>query len=294
MMKNLQVKLAETVISAVGGDDCPPFRVQPPYQPFLVEGLRPDVTMRVHYGDLPGLPLGERIFHSGGVWKLYRQADKYQMVMTKFTPGSRPYRIVVFDDTFTSGEVYIQRQTTDADPTPAAFVDPLEHPLDQFLMAVFLARRRLGVLLHACGVSDGGRGLAFCGVSGAGKSTLARLWQDAPVNVLTDERLIVRRVKGRFWIYGTPWVGEAHISSPEKAPLEKVYVIRHSHKNTLQALSSPAAASQLLVRCFPPFFDQVGMQNIIELLGQIAEEIPCYDLGFIPDRQIVDLVRFQQ
>lgn len=293
-MKNLQVNLAEIVISVIGGDECPPFRVPPAYQPFLVEGLRPDVTLRVHYGDIPDLPLGEQIFHSGGVWKLYRQADKYQMVMTKFTPGSRPYRLVVFDDTFTSGEVYIQRETTDADPTPAAFVDPLAHPLDQFLMSIFLARGGLGVIMHACGVSDQERGLAFCGVSDAGKSTLARLWQDAPVTLLTDERLIIRRVDGRFWIYGTPWPGEAQISSPERAPLEKVYVIRHSPKNTLQALSSPAAASQLLVRCFPPFFDQVGMQNILELLGQIAEEIPCYDLGFIPNRQIVDLVRFRQ
>jgi hypothetical protein len=294
VMKHLQVKIAETVIAAVAGDDCPPFRVQPAYQPFLVEGLRPAVTLRVHYGDIPDLPLGEKIFHSGGVWNLYRHVDKYLMVMTDFRPGSRPYRLAVFDRTFTSGEIYLQQQSTDADPTPAAFVDPLEPPLDQFLMAIFLARRRLGVILHACGISDQGRGLAFCGVSEAGKSTLARLWQDAPVTVLTDERLIVRRVNGRFWIYGTPWVGEAQISSPEKAPLEKVYVINHSPKNSLHALSSPVAASQLLVRCFPPFFDQIGMQNILELLAQIAEEIPCYDLGFIPDRQIVDLVRFQQ
>jgi hypothetical protein len=293
-MRKFQVKLAETVIAAVGGDDCPPFRLPPVYQPFLVEGLRPEVTLRVHYGDIPHLPLGEHIFHSGGVWNLHRHLDKYLMVMTDFMPGSRPYRLAVFDRTFTSGEIYLQQQSTDADPTPAAFVDPLEHPLDQFLMAIFLARRRAGVILHACGVVDGGRGLVFCGVSGAGKSTLARLWQDAPVILLTDERLIICRVNGRFWMFGTPWPGEAQISSPERAPLEKVYIINHSPKNSLHALASPVAASQLLVRCFPPFFDQIGLQNILELLAQIAEEIPCYDLGFAPDRDLVDFVRLRQ
>ena len=293
-MKHLQVKLAETVISMVGGDDCPPFRVPSAYQPFLVDRLRPDVTLRVYYGDIPDLPLGEKIFHSGGVWNLYCHLNKYLMVMTDFRPGSRPYRLAVFDATFTSGEIYLQRPATEAHSTPPASVDPLEHPLDQFLMAIFLARRRLGVILHAAGISDGGRGLACCGVSGAGKSTLARLWKGAPVTLLTDERLIVCRENGRFWIYGTPWPGEAHISSPEKAPLEKVYLIRHSPKNSLQALSSPVAASQLLVRSFPPFFDQVGMRNVLELLAQIAEEIPCYDLGFAPDRDLVGFVRFRQ
>ena len=294
VMKNLQVKLAEVVISAVGGDGCPHFRLPPAYQPFLVEGLRPDITLRVHYGDIPDLPLGEKIFHSGGVWNLYRQADKYQMVMTKFTPGSRPYRLAVFDDTFTSGEVYIQRETTAANPKPAAFVDPLEHPLDQFLTAAFLARGGLGVIMHACGVSDQERGLAFCGVSEAGKSTLAKLWKDTSATVLTDERLIIRRVDGRFWVYGTPWVGDANIFSPEEAILEKLFIIRHSAKNSIQPLSSPEATSQLLVRSFPPFFDQVGMQNILELLAQIAEMIPCYDLSFFPDRDIIDLVRLWQ
>lgn len=293
-MKHLQVKIAETIIAAVAGDDCPPFRLPPAYQPFLVEDLRPDLTLRVHYGDIPDLPLGEKIFRSGGVWELYHQADKYLMVMTKFDPGARPHRLVVFDDAFTSGEVYIQREYIDDNPTPAASVDPLEHPLDQFLLATFLARRGSGVILHACGVSDQGRGLAFCGVSEAGKSTLAKLWMDTPATVLTDERLIIRRVNGQFWVYGTPWVGDANIFSPKQALLEKIFNIRHSSQNSIRPLSSPEAASRLLVRCFPPFFDQAGMQNILELLAQITEEIPCYDLGFVPDRGIIDLVRSLQ
>jgi hypothetical protein len=149
-----------------------------------------------------------------------------------------------------------------------------------------------GVLLHACGVAHDGQGLVFAGTSGAGKSTLARLWADQKdVEVLSDDRVIVREQGGRFMVYGTPFHGDARLASPEGVPLERIYLIDHAPKNRLAPLDPLDAASRLLVRSFPTFWDAEGMAFTTGLLGKLAQRVPCHELGFAPDGRIVDFVR---
>jgi serine kinase of HPr protein (carbohydrate metabolism regulator) len=92
----------------------------------------------------------------------------------------------------------------------------------ELLMVNYLAQER-GVIIHGCGIEKNGKGILFVGESGAGKSTLAKLWdQEDGVDVLSDDRIIVRKKGEQFWMYGTPWHGDAKFASPETVRLERI------------------------------------------------------------------------
>lgn len=275
----LKLRFADIVILLTPG-----FEIPRTYKPFLFDG-QPDVTLQVYHGSIPSCEWGTLVFDPGGNWSLY-QDDKKWVIPVSPPGSSKLWRLALFDLDFCSGEVYVRSRETEQ----ASFY-PLAYPLDEVLMVNLLSRGR-GVLLHACGISYGGRGTIFAGTSGAGKSTLATLWEGREeVTLLSDDRVIVRQRNGRFWIYGTPWHGDARAASPDAVPLERIFIIRHGSENRAIPLSPLNATSCLLVRSFPAFWDAEGMAFTLEFLGQLSQAVPCYELGFVPDESVVDFVR---
>jgi len=202
--------------------------------------------------------------------------------------GPLPYRIAVFDDDLRQGEVY--SRVPDPEQSPDGLLpNPLEFPLSEVLMVCLLAQGR-GLMVHACGIDDGGRGYLFAGNSTHGKTTMARLWKERAV-VLNDDRIVLRRREGRFWMYGTPWHGDYSGVSPQGLPLEKVFFLRHAKTNAVRRVEGVTVASGILSRCFPPLWDAAGMNFTVDFCAQLAEAVPCYELDFVPDRSVVDFVR---
>jgi hypothetical protein len=293
-LNSLKIKIGGVIIAARGDSTGPAWQAQQEHRPFLVEEGTPDVILQVHYGAVPHVDFQDKVFECEGPCSLYRHGGQLVLAMPSPVLGGPPYRLAIMDPSWGSGDIYIDASVPLAareGPGPASCVDPFAYPLDEVLMINFLARRRLGMVTHACGLSDQGRGLVFCGVSGAGKSTLARLWEKTGVTLLSDDRIILRRQEPRALIYDTPWHGDANIASPQGAPLERLYFISHASCNRLSPLAPREAASRLLVRCFPPFYDRQGMDNTLEIISWIVERIPCYDLGFVPDESITALIR---
>jgi hypothetical protein len=97
--------------------------------------------------------------------------------------------------------------------------NPLRYPLDQILMTYLLSQRG-GVLLHSAGILCNGKIWLLAGKSRAGKSTSANLLKGLDgVELVSDDRIIVRKIGDGFVGYGTPWPGEAKIAANKKAPL---------------------------------------------------------------------------
>jgi hypothetical protein len=46
-----------------------------------------------------------------------------------------------------------------------------------------------------------------------------------------------------------------------------------------------------LARAFLPFWDKEGMDNIVSLCHTTLDNIPCYELTFVPERDIIEFVR---
>ena len=145
-------------------------------------------------------------------------------------------------------------------------------------------------MVHACGVDDGGRGYLFAGNSTHGKTTIARLWGHE-ASILNDDRIVLRKRAGRFWMYGTPWHGEYTATSPQGVPLEKIFFLRHAQLNTTSRKKGAAASAMLLARCFPPFWDAPCMEFTLDFCAELVDAVPCYELGFIPDKGVLETVR---
>jgi len=267
---------------------------------FIVNNGKPDLSIKVHYGKLPYLRLEEKIFdarESGGVWALYRSQNNFKLTLTSPRFGPVPYRVAVFDSDFTHGELYIrpldlsggQDSMVDQGADELPCYDPTEYPLDEVLFVMLLSRGR-GVDLHACGIDLAGKGILFSGVSGAGKSTIAELWKKKKVNLLSDDRIIVRRINGRLQMFGTPWHGDARASLPENVPLKAIYFLEQSKENKALPLDIADSAFRLMVRCFPTYYSKQGMEYTLDFITELAQEIPCYELQFTPDERAIDTV----
>jgi hypothetical protein len=146
------------------------------------------------------------------------------------------------------------------------------------------------MLIHACGIIDGERGYLFAGNSTHGKSTIARLWKDQAL-VLNDDRIVIREKEGHLWMYGTPWHGAFDVVSPEGVPISKIFFLRHGAENFAVPQRGAQAGAMLLTRSFPPLWDRQGMQYTLGLCHRVTKEIPCYELGFVPDQSAVDFIR---
>ena len=274
MQKELKLDIADIVISVIFEDKNQRFEVDGPCKHFISEG-KPEVSLYAHYDHIPKSRLGEKIFDAGTMWGFYRNNGKYILKTSS--------KAVILEPDFKSGDIYIG-----AKGTSPKIEYPLSYPLDQVLMINLLAKGR-GVIVHACGIMDNGHGFLFAGTSRAGKSTTANLWKRKEgAVILSDDRIIIRKKKGKFWIYGTPWHGDAKVYSPEKAPLEKIFFLKHAKKNKVRKINPVEVASRLIVCSFPPFWNKKGMEFTLNFCAEVATKIPCYELGFVPDERILE------
>lgn len=279
----LKLGIADIGLALVADDPGCEFHVKDPYNRFVTDN-QPDLVLHVHCGQPPVPRSGTEVFESGGVWSLHRDGGRWWVCLYESPSDPEPCRSALFRKDFSFGELYRKSR-------PGLQPFPLEYPLAEVLMINLLARGR-GVLLHGLGIDDSGEGILFAGVSGAGKSTMADLWKDVDgVKLLSDDRVIVRKKSDGFWIYGTPWHGDARIASPEGVPLERIFIIHHSSHNHAVPLNSVDAVSKLMARSFPTFWDAGGMAFTLDFLGQLVRSVPSYDLGVVPSREIVDYVR---
>lgn len=285
--RSLHLRIAGILIEVTAGDTG--MRLQPgDLARFCVPGGTPDISIRAAWHDLSNYDYGEMVFDSGGAWQLFSSLGQYVVRCWSPSLGSVPYQVARFNGGFTEGEVLLHRPYYDA----GAAVIPLQYPMDEVLMLQALARGR-GAEIHACGVVDrDGNGLAFTGHSGAGKTTMARLWaQESGVAILSDDRIILRVSEGQYWMHGTPWHGEAEFAEPRSAPLRRLFFLRHASQNSLVRKSGVEAAAMLFARTFPTFHDREGLDFTLGFYQGLTEQVPCCDLGVVPDRRVIDFVR---
>lgn len=234
-------------------------------------------------------PKGRPAFSSGSLWAAYNSATGTKFYFSTSALGPAPYKAAWFDPAFERGHVVLNRSVFPADGP----VFPLEYPLDELVMMHRLALGA-GVEVHALGLADrDGSGYLFIGHSGAGKSTTARLWMAEPgVDLLSDDRIILRKHDDKFWMYGTPWHGDAGIASPGRAQLSAVFLLEQAPVNQLAPVAISKAAAELFARAFVPHYLKSSIQFTLGFLDQLTRSVPCSILRFTPTPGAVEAVRY--
>lgn len=276
----LEVRAADPAIRLVA---------EPAHVPFLAEASVEDCA-RVLLGPASGRAArqsGRTLFETGSVWRLEEVGDQRLLTFRSPIFGREPYLAVEFDREYTRGE----GETLVGGPIlNQNELHPFVYPFDEVVFLARLSRGR-GVLVHACGLVIGGRGLLFLGTSGAGKSTTARLWKErGGVTILSDDRIVIRSEGGGYRIYGTPWHGEDGWETPSSARLDAVFILDQAPRNRIQEMSPSAAVAQMMVRAFPAMWDQQGLEFAVRFLADLTGRVPVRKLQFLPDRTAVDCV----
>ena len=79
-----------------------------------------------------------------------------------------------------------------------------------------------GFFFHSSALELDGEGYLFTALSGTGKSTHTRNWRRLfgdRVTMINDDKPIIRKIDGRFYVCGTPWMGKSNIGCNRMAPV---------------------------------------------------------------------------
>jgi len=254
--------------------------IPPAYRPFIAAG-KPDIRLFLHQ-DPPGIASGKKIFDCPPIWSLYRDQDQSAIKIFETLEGLE--RTLIIPSSLDRAELFFNA-------AGSRFMDPFFGPTLELLMINCLAREK-GVILHTCGIARDNNGILFAGESGAGKSTMAGIWsQEKGIEVLSDDRTVVRQKEGAFRMYGTPWHGEAKFGLSQSAKMDKIFFIRHGDANSVRKLKEAEAVQSLLTCSFPPYWDSAGMNFTLEFFSQLAAAVPCYELFFKPDSSVIELIK---
>ena len=263
---------------------------EPAHMPFLTETTVEDcssVTLGPASRRQARRASGKMLFDTGSVWRLEELGDNRLLTFRSPLFGRDPYLSVEFDREYGRG---VGETLVGGPILTAGELHPFVYPFDEVVFLARLSRNR-GVLVHACGLSHGGRGILLLGTSGAGKSTSARLWgQKASSTILSDDRIVIRSEREGYRIYGTPWHGEAGCESPGSVKLEAVFILEQAPRNRIVDLHPSAAVAQMMVRAFPAMWDQSGLEFAVRFLSRMAERVPVRKLQFLPEPSAVDCV----
>jgi len=248
----------------------------------FVTQANPDITLNIHCGTSPDVKDQDICFETNVGWFLGKKNGN--LIIT--VPTEKAHQVGLFPKDFSSGDIYVGRM----DAEPERYVFPLAYPMGELFMLNILGSG-MGVLMHAAGVIYKGQGYLFAGQGGAGKTTCAQIWGEyKDAQVINDDKVIIRRKKDCFYIYGTPWHGEGGIALPLDAPLKGLFVLRQSKQNEIKPLPPLDLVTKLMNRAFLPLWDKVKMDHTMEFFHQLLQDIPCRELGFLPDRTMVDFV----
>ena len=240
-------RIAGIMVRLESSLDLTALRFKPALARFAVSGPGEDnVTLR-HYFELPDLKghdLGQELYRRAP-WAISRRNGTWYYLGISPAPADpQLHRVVVFNAGHTRGTIYSppadeQRLRTMGFQSLSLFAT------DQVWLAPLLADRQ-AVLLHSAAVILNGRGLIFVGHSEAGKSTTVKMLREfaglpensaTTVEVLGDDRNIVRRWERGWRLYGTWSHGEVPEVSPSAAPLGAVLFLNQAPSNEIVPLT---------------------------------------------------------
>jgi hypothetical protein len=232
------------------------------------------------------VPMGEMIYDPGEIWQMYRHDGNYYAAINYLSDHVAGG----------SGGVLRSNSTWDTftltEPKNGA---NWESVLNIGASELVLRTKILfddGLVFHACGVDDNGRGIVFSGHSGAGKSTLARLWTSVSgVIGMNDDRIAIRADKIGPICYGTPWGGQSEIARNHSSPLSAIFLVEQALENNIKILSPSVSAPMLLARAFLPYWDRDLMERALANMNRILRTTPVYLLRCRPEAEVIPLVR---
>ena len=133
-----------------------------------------------------------------------------------------------------------------------------------------------GFFFHSSCLALDGEGYVFTALSGTGKSTHTRNWCKYfgdRVTMINDDKPIFRKIDGKFFVCGTPWMGKSNIGCNMIAPIKAVYVLQRGEENSAELVSPGAVLKQLMEATLLPRTKE-DMQKQLSLFNDMFTRVP--------------------
>ncbi len=141
--------------------------------------------------------------------------------------------------------------------------------------------RRGGFFLHCSCVKYHGKAIIFTAPSGTGKSTHAALWMrhfGDEVEMINDDKPLVREQEDGFVIYGTPWRGKHGRGINTSAPIGAIFFLEQAPENAVKKLDGITALTLLMQQTVIPS-GRDDTSALLDMLGRLIEHIPMFRLS---------------
>jgi hypothetical protein len=261
----------------------------PKLAPFTEPVAPPAVRTVVRWqeGDPDGVPHGELLFDPGDIWRIHRSPDGTAFTARVAYPGSENLSArAAFSTTPSWDDVLLTEQRRGS-----AWQSLLATGVGELVFRTRLLFAN-GMVFHAAGLDDNGRGVVLVGHSGAGKSTQTGLWLTQPgVVAMNDDRVAVRLEEDGPMAYGTPWGGTAGIARNYRAPLAALVVLEQGSRNEIGRLPEALAAPLLLARSYLPYWDPLLLTRATDCLSALLDRVPVFRLKCRPEAAVIPLLR---
>lgn len=144
------------------------------------------------------------------------------------------------------------------------------------------------VCFHAACVRTEKGGILFSGPSGIGKSTQARLWCDRRgAELVNGDRPILERREDGFYAWGSPYAGSSRCFVNENVGITALVFLAQEKANRIRRLSPGAAFRRIYGGLTMYSWDREFVSRACDLAEALAQSVPCYEFGCVPDETAV-------
>ena len=248
-------------------------------------GENKEVTIHHHCG-LPKIRnWGEEIYRRAP-WMIYEIPSGY--VYRMFVEGYEESPLIaIFSKDHTGGHIYKGKNYVKAFKK-GNLHSLLCFPTDQILFARLLADRG-GIILHGSGLIFKEKGYLFVGHSDAGKTTLVKIFHHH-ARILNDDRMIVRKEDGSYYLYGTPWHGDLSLVARDRVPLKAILFLNQAKENKVEKIEGLEAFKRLFGCTIKALVTEIWAKNALDICQALSREVPCYHLYFDKSEGVISAI----
>lgn len=154
----------------------------------------------------------------------------------------------------------------------------LFHPFLVSSCALFLSEVG-GFIVHAAGLIYKGHAYVFIGPSGSGKTTIASILKKEGLGVISDEKIVIRKIRFSFMAFSFPW----YTYRNQHAPLKNIFFLKKSKRVAFRRLSPSDAITRIFPQITLSFPDREISQKMLNILCVLFKKVPSYEMEFLKD-----------